>query len=95
MVIIKLHGVLCGNNVSYKADTIVFAIGNNPDYKVIDGIEITNKGLIKVNEFGETSKENVFAGGDLVNELKNVSKAIKSTLIAVDGIDNKMKKIKH
>lgn len=74
--------------VKFAADLIIFALG----YKVdpIKGLENTKKGAIKINDFYETSKENVYAGGDIVNgaatlvqaaaDGKNAAKAIGKEL---------------
>ena len=88
-------GVKCSNGTSYRGDTVVVAIGNTPDLSILEDLKLTDRDLIEINEFGETSRENVFAGGDLTENHPNVAKAIKSALIAVDGIDRKMKMYKQ
>lgn len=90
-----VEGVKCLNGSTYKADTIVLAIGTLPETSILGDIRLTNKNLVDVDEFGETSRENVFAGGDLTCSHPNVSEAINSTLIAVEGIDRKMKMYKQ
>lgn len=52
-----------------EADVIILALGfNNEKFKFLTeyGIELDEWGAIKVNDAGETTKENVFAGGDVV-----------------------------
>ena len=88
-------GVKCSNGNSYRGDTVVIAIGAIPDLEVLDDLKLTDRDLVMVNEYGETSKENVFAGGDLTEERPNVSTAISSALRAVDGIERKMKMSKQ
>lgn len=87
----KVEGVSLLDGEEYKADTIVIAIGTMPDTNILGDIKISERNLVIVNENGETSKENVFAGGDLTEEHPNVSTAIKSALVAVEGIDKKIK----
>lgn len=87
----NVGGVRCSTGSSYKCDTIVVAIGSIPDLAVLDDIKLTDRDLVAINEYGETSKENVFAGGDLTEEHPNVSKAISSALRAAFGIEHKMK----
>jgi len=91
----KVGGVKCSNGTSYRSDTIVIAIGNTPDLSILEDLKLTDRDLIEVNEFGETSRENVFAGGDLTEERPNVATAVKSALVAVDGIERKMKMSKQ
>ena len=56
---------------------------------------MTDEDLVAVNENGETSIENVFAGGDLTCRKANVSEAIHSANVAVEGIEKKMKENKR
>ena len=87
----NVGGVKCSNGTSYRGDAVVICIGTMPELSVLDDLRLTEKDLVEVNEVGETSKENVFAGGDLTNLHPNVSEAIKSALVAAEGIDRKMK----
>ncbi len=82
--------VKCQNNTTYKCDTVVIAIGSLPDLTILEDIKLTDEDLVQVNENGETSRENVFAGGDLTCRNANISEAIKSANIAVEGIEKKM-----
>ena len=88
-------GVKCSNGNTYRGDTVVIAIGNTPDLTILEDMRLTDRDLIEVNEFGETSINNVFAGGDLTQDHPNVAKAVKSALVAVEGIDRKMKMYKQ
>lgn len=84
-------GVKCADGSTYRGDTIISAIGSMPDFSILGDLKLTDTDLVFVNEFGETSRENVFAGGDLTEKSPNVSKAIASALRAVEGIERKMK----
>src|SRR5690625_159534 len=49
----------------YEADTVVMAVGVKPDTDWLkDTLDIDEKGFVKVNEYLETSAEDVYAGGD-------------------------------
>lgn len=91
----NVTGVKCADGNIHRGDTVVIAIGSIPNLSILDGFKLTDSYLIEVDEFGETSRENVFAGGDLTCEHPNVSKAIKSALVAVEGIERKMKMYKQ
>ena len=86
----SVTSVKCQNNTTYKCDTVVIAIGSLPNLRILGDLKLTEEDLVAVNENGETSRENVFAGGDLTCRNANVSEAIKSANIAVDGIEKKM-----
>ena len=63
-----------------KADSIIFAIGLKPDKKLIEneGIELDDRGLIKLDDNYMTNIEGVFAGGDVSQNKATVCMAIKS-----------------
>ncbi len=88
-------GVKCSNGNSYKGDAIIVAIGTVPDVAVLDDLQLTENDLVAIDEYGETSKANVFAGGDLTEKNPNVSRAVASAIRAVEGIERKMKQSKQ
>lgn len=61
-----------------KADTVVFAIGQEPsDMTALAGFKVDPKGFIVADEeTGETGVEGVFAAGDIVNGGKTVVEAV-------------------
>ena len=62
------------------ADSVIIAIGQGPgaDMK-ISGIKLTQRGLLDVNEYGETDTPGVFAAGDIVSGPKTVIEAVAFT----------------
>lgn len=79
------------SEVSINIDTVVMAIGSIPNPKSVQGILLSEDGLVKITQDGETSLENVFAGGDLTNKKATVCMAIQSGKTAAIGIDKKLK----
>ena len=62
-----------------KADYIIMAIGSKPDDFVKDlGLELNKWGNIKINELGQTSKNKIYAGGDLAGCKGTIAWAAKS-----------------
>ncbi len=62
----KLTSILTKSGKEIKCDMAVIAVGVEPDSSLkIDSLK-TERGAIIVNEFGETSMPNVYAGGDIV-----------------------------
>ena len=57
-------GVVTDKN-EYEADTIIMAVGVRPDTAWLkDTLELDDKGFVVVNEYLETSVEDIYAGGD-------------------------------
>ena len=61
-------------------DSVILAIGQGPGADLQAGsIQVTQKGLLEVNEWGETSIDGVFAAGDIVSGPKTVVEAVAFT----------------
>ena len=62
------------------ADSVILAIGQGPGADMHTGsVKLTQKGLLDVNEWGETSTPGVFAAGDIVTGPKTVVEAVAFT----------------
>jgi len=60
---------IMGSELVMDIDTVVIAIGTGPNpllTKATEGLELTKHGYIAVDEEGRTSREGVWAGGDIV-----------------------------
>lgn len=71
----KLNGVCLDNGMKIKASCVFLAIGHIPNSELFIGDK--NSGYIKVNEAGETSINDVYACGDVID--KNVYQLITSS----------------
>ena len=62
------------------ADSVIIAIGQGPgaDMKAA-GVRLTQRGLLDVNEWGETNTPGVFAAGDIVSGPRTVVDAVAFT----------------
>jgi glutamate synthase (NADPH/NADH) small chain len=80
-----------GSEFTLKVDTVVIAIGNGPHPLIpqtTDGLELTRRGNIVADpETGQTSKEGVFAGGDIVTGAATVIQAMGAGKRAAAAID--------
>lgn len=76
------------SELKIKADTIVYAIGQNPEnVKCIADVNLTERGLIFVNESKVmTSDDGLFAAGDIVNGGKTVVEAVEQGKIVAESI---------
>lgn len=80
-----------GSEFTLEVDTVVIAIGNGPHPLIpqtTDGLELTRRGNIVADpETGQTSKEGVFAGGDIVTGAATVIQAMGAGKRAAAAID--------
>lgn len=81
-----------GEEFDFDADTVVFAIGLKPNKELIqkEGLEITDWGTIAVDENNQTSVENVYSGGDVIDNKSVVCKALASGKKAAEAIIEKI-----
>lgn len=88
----EVEKVICNDGDTIKADLVIMAIGALPNYSIIpDEIKLSDDSLIAVNEYGETSVDGVFAGGDVTQKKATVCNAILSAHYAAEGIDKKLR----
>ena len=56
---------------------MILAIGQGPGADLKTGtVQLTQRGLLEVNEWGETSQPGVFAAGDIVTGPRTVVEAV-------------------
>ena len=88
-----VSNVECDTGKIIETDYVIMAIGSTPNKNYLDErLELTEQGLIKINETYETSIENIFAGGDLVQKKATVCMAIKNGKEAAKAIDDRLSK---
>ncbi len=77
-----------GSNFRMKIDNVITAIGEKADLSYLpDDIKV-EWGKIVVDEFGRTTRENIYAGGDVIDQPHTVVDAIgagKKAAIAIDS----------
>lgn len=77
-------------------DTVIVAIGNTPNpliKKTTPGIETTSwGGIVTKDAYGQTSREEIWAGGDIVTGAATVILAMGAGKKAAEGIDLYLKK---
>ena len=80
-----------GSEFSIPLDTIVIAIGQNPNPLIpssTPNLKTGKKGTIEANEAGATSIEGVFAGGDIVTGAATVIEAMGAGRRSAKAMDN-------
>ena len=80
-----------GSEYEIDCDTVIMSLGTSPNPMITDateGIEINRKGcIVAKDEYGRTTKEGVFAGGDAVSGAATVILAMGAGKAAAQGID--------
>ncbi|MBS3765565.1 FAD-dependent oxidoreductase, partial [Candidatus Bipolaricaulota bacterium] len=68
-----------GSEFDLPVDNVIMAVGTSPHPLVprtTDGLETGDRGTIRANQSGRTSKKGVWAGGDIVTGAATVIKAM-------------------
>ena len=85
-----------GSEFVIDVDTVIMSLGTSPNPLIsstTEGLDINNrKCIVADEEFGATSKEGVFAGGDAVTGAATVILAMGAGKAAAKGIDNYLNK---
>ena len=84
-----------GKEVTIEADCVIMAIGTSPNPLIkstTEGLEVNRRGgIIITEETGETTRENVYAGGDAVTGAATVILAMGAGKLAAQSIDRKLR----
>ncbi len=88
------------SNFILEVDTVIMAIGQGPNplvQQTTPGLEVDRRGNIMADENGQTSKEGVFAGGDIVTGAATVILAMgagKKAAVAIHEYIQKKNAVK-
>lgn len=83
-----------GSQHDIEVDCVVIAIGTSPNPLIKNtnpDIETNKKGCVVIDEGGKTSKEKVYAGGDVVTGSATVISAMAAGRLAAKSIDEYLK----
>lgn len=81
---------LPGTETLFPSDSVIIAIGQGPRAVIVSsttGIDVTPGGLVAVDSSGRTSRQGVFASGDVVTGAKTVVEAVKVSRMVADAMD--------
>ncbi len=79
-----------GSEELVESDSVIIAVSQGPRSVVVSsttGIDVKNTGLVAVDEFGRTTREGVFAGGDVVTGARTVVDAVQISKKVANAID--------
>ena len=80
-----------------KADTVMICVSQRPSNLILtqtEGLEINDRGLAKINEDGSTTRDGLFASGDVVRGAKTVVEAAETSKRVAFAMDNYLKQFK-
>lgn len=83
-----------GTETLLPSDSTIVAVGQGPFSVIVrstSGIDVNNRGLVAVDEDGRTTREGVFASGDVVTGAKTVVEAVKVSKRVADAMDRYMR----
>lgn len=83
-----------GSNYEMDIDYVVMAVGSSPDKELVDklGLRLNKWGNIDVNEKHQTSKEKIYAGGDVAGDKGTVAWAARAGRDVANEIKNTFKR---
>ena len=79
-----------------RADTVMICVSQRPSNLILTqtkGLEINERGLAKINEDGSTSREGLFASGDVVRGAKTVVEAAETSKRVAMAMDAYLKSL--
>ncbi|MBQ5742634.1 MAG: NAD(P)-dependent oxidoreductase, partial [Clostridia bacterium] len=73
----------------FPSTSVIIAISQGPRNVIVSsttGLDVNKKGLLRADEFGKTSREGVFASGDVVNGARTVVEAVAHSKVVAETI---------
>lgn len=87
-----------GTENLYPANSTIIAVSQGPKDRIVStttGLEVNEKGLLVTNTFGETTRDGIFASGDVVRGAKTVVEAVAYSKQVADAMDEYMRGLQH
>ncbi len=80
----KVTGVLLNNGETLEADAVILSMGYRPNTTLAEksGLEINEKGFIKIAEYMRTSNMDIFAVGDCAEKRDFITKKLSGVMLA-------------
>lgn len=76
-----------GSEKLFPSDSVIIAISQGPRNIIVSttsGLNTNSRGLLVADEFGNTSREGIFASGDVVNGARTVVEAVAHSKIVAE-----------
>ena len=79
-----------GTEKLYPASSTIIAVSQGPRDRIVSttkGIDVTDRGLLVTNTFGHTTREGIFAAGDVVLGARTVVEAVNYSKQVAEAMD--------
>ena len=80
---------VAGSDQLYPADSVIISISQGPQNTITStttGLESNDRGLLKADEQGRTSRPGIFASGDAVNGARTVVEAVAHSKVVAEAM---------
>lgn len=80
----------------YEADSIIISISQGPQNRIVtttEGLKATQRGLLVADETGHTTREGIFASGDVVNGARTVVEAVAHSKVVAESMHQYMQSL--
>ena len=87
-----------GSDTFYPSDSVLIAISQGPRNVIVSsttGLEVNERGLLRADGHGNTSRQGVFASGDVVNGARTVVEAVAHSKIVAETMHQYMQNLKE
>jgi glutamate synthase (NADPH/NADH) small chain len=85
-----------GTEKFYPAESTIIAVSQGPKNRIVSsttGLDITDKGLLVTNTFGETTRDGIFAAGDVVLGARTVVEAVNYSKQVANTMDEYLRSL--
>ncbi len=87
---------IAGTEKLYPATSTIIAISQGPRDRIVSttsGLDVNDKGLLVTNTYGETTRNGIFASGDVVRGARTVVEAVNYSKQVADAMDEYMQSL--
>lgn len=87
-----------GTETFYPATSTIIAVSQGPRNRIVSsttGLDITDKGLLVTNTYGKTTRDGIFAAGDVVLGARTVVEAVNYSKQVANAMDEYMQGLRE
>lgn len=85
-----------GEDMFYPSSSVVIAISQGPRNVIVSsttGLNVNKRGLLNADEYGNTTRQGVFASGDVVSGARSVVEAVARSKVVAEAMHNYMQSL--
>ncbi|MBR5090074.1 MAG: FAD-dependent oxidoreductase, partial [Ruminiclostridium sp.] len=86
-----------GSEKLYPASSTIIAVSQGPKNRIVSsttGLDITDRGLLVTNTYGATTRDGIFAAGDVVLGARTVVEAVNYSKQVAEAMDKYLQGLK-